>query len=276
MLVRGAAHEGDAESAAAWLQHFGPDYDDLESESEWRIALAMEATLSKRYARALQVLGMSGTEISIHPNLEGLATGLRASCLSRLGKQLDALFLIHAEVKRVPSIRGALTRMAQRYPHLALDVLLERNPSPSAGKHSWLPLLAFLSAGLSVVGLLAYVTSARDAARSFVQTELAAVRKDAARYLASADDPETRAAYLAIAESTSDSVSLFNSSRSRGDFSHSITEHCISADLSAGKGSRTVAILVREEDDKFSITAMSMTRQCSCRRQHSAYSCGLR
>jgi hypothetical protein len=102
MLARLACHSGEAASAEKWLAPCDPASDDLEMDTGYRFSLAVVATARGDFARVLEVLGRSSTEIPILEALNSTCVAFRANALERTGDVAGAAAALHEHMTNRP------------------------------------------------------------------------------------------------------------------------------------------------------------------------------
>ncbi len=114
-LCRRAVIAGDAARALSVLGEMDPAPQDLESDSEYRIAATLVALLTRDPARALALLGSQKDAIPIDDSCDSLASVLRAHAHELMGDVNTA-----ARVLRELPDQGLVQAVRAAYPALAL------------------------------------------------------------------------------------------------------------------------------------------------------------
>lgn len=115
-LSRCAVREGDLPAAEAWLAACDPLSDDLETDSDFRLARAYIDTVRGNFVGVLSVLGAGPTDVPLHDAVDGVCAILRANALERTGQaQAAVAMLLH--FKQRAGDRMAMQRVMEAHRH---------------------------------------------------------------------------------------------------------------------------------------------------------------
>jgi hypothetical protein len=117
-LVLEAARVGDVTAAQDWLAPCDRYPYDLVADSAYRHAGAYLATLERQYARALEIIGPTGTPVLAERDV--ICTLLRANALERLGRIDDAVEELASGMQRMPNGVPAFDRVWRDHTELGL------------------------------------------------------------------------------------------------------------------------------------------------------------
>jgi hypothetical protein len=99
-LSRCAVREGDLAAAEAWLAACDPVSDDLETDSDFRLARAYIDTVRGNFPGVLGALGAGPTDVPLNDAVDGVCAILRANALERMGQgQAAVAMLMHFKQK---------------------------------------------------------------------------------------------------------------------------------------------------------------------------------
>jgi hypothetical protein len=113
VLARDAARAFDLASARAWLSPCDGRCDDIEADSEYRLAVAFVATAERRYAEVLGALGPGPYEIPIAMSKSVACAALRANAYEKQGSLDAAAAVLQAEIQAGgPGLVPVLERVA--------------------------------------------------------------------------------------------------------------------------------------------------------------------
>jgi hypothetical protein len=113
LLARDAARAFDLASARAWLSPCDGRCDDIEADSEYRLAIAFVATAERRYAEVLGALGPGPHEIPIAMSKSVACAALRANAYEKQGSLDAAAAVLQAEIQAAgPGLVPVLERVA--------------------------------------------------------------------------------------------------------------------------------------------------------------------
>ena len=93
-LARSAVRDGDLQAAEAWIAACDPASDELESDSDYRLARAYIDTVRGNFPMVLSVLGSGPTDVPIHDAADGVCAILRANALERMGQLQGAVMML--------------------------------------------------------------------------------------------------------------------------------------------------------------------------------------
>lgn len=118
-LARCAVREGDLAAAEAWIAACDPVSDDLETDSDFRLARAYIDTVRGNFPGVLAALGSGPTDVPLHDAVDGVCAILRANALERMGQvQAAVAMLLHFKQKAGDRMAMQKVMEAHRQWHL--------------------------------------------------------------------------------------------------------------------------------------------------------------
>ena len=93
-LSRCAVRDGDLQAAESWIAACDPVSDELESDSDYRLARAYIDTVRGNFPMVISVLGAGPTDVPIHDAADGVCAILRANALERMGRLQEAVMML--------------------------------------------------------------------------------------------------------------------------------------------------------------------------------------
>lgn len=93
-LSRCAVRDGDLAAAESWIAACDPVSDELESDSDYRLARAYIDTVRGNFPMVISVLGAGPQDVPIHDAADGVCAILRANALERMGRGQEAVAML--------------------------------------------------------------------------------------------------------------------------------------------------------------------------------------